>query len=211
MISYLPDADSAIDPPEMAGADHPMRIVTRAVAFDADWTAETAQFVQKVFDDMASTWNEGRSDEFRRLPLLDALDRGEVGDPSAIIELGSGTGLGTAVLAERFPGRVAAFDIALQMLQEADPSWGTRAQADAGALPLAEDSADLVVLINALLFPAEVDRVLRPNGAVVWVNSLGPSTPIHLTAEDVVLALPGDWQGLGSRSGTGTWSVLRRT
>lgn len=210
MICYLPDAESAVDPPEMAGVDHPMRLVTRSVAFDAEWTAETAQLVQSIFDDMASTWNEGRSDEFKRLPLEDALDRGDVGNPDLVIELGSGTGLGTQVLAERFSGRVAAFDIAVQMLNEADAIWGSRTQADAGALPLATDSVDLVVLVNALLFPTEVDRVLQPDGAVVWVNSLGENTPIHLTAEDVALSLPGDWDGLASRSGTGIWSVLRR-
>jgi len=66
------------------------------------------------------------------------------------------------------------------------------------------------VLINAFLFPVEVDRVLAPGGLVVWVNSSGESTPIHLTAEEVVEVLPGDWDGVAARAGVGTWCVLHR-
>ena len=38
---------------------------------------------------------------------------------------------------------------------------------------------------------AEVERVLSRGGAVVWVNSSGEQTPIHLSPEDVRAALPG--------------------
>ncbi|MDZ7734427.1 MAG: hypothetical protein U5R31_16350 [Acidimicrobiia bacterium] len=67
-----------------------------------------------------------------------------------------------------------------------------------------------MALQNALLFPAEVDRVLRPGGVVIWVNSRGEHTPIHLPAEEVADVLPGDWDGVASRAGEGTWCVLRR-
>ena len=66
------------------------------------------------------------------------------------------------------------------------------------------------MLVNALLFPAEVARVLAPGGALVWVNSLGDATPIHLSAADVAKALPGGWGGPASDAGWGTWCVLRR-
>ena len=67
-----------------------------------------------------------------------------------------------------------------------------------------------VVLINAFLFPAEVDRVLAPDGVVVWVNSSGPQTPIYLSVDDVVSRLPGSWEGVASQAGEGHWGVLRR-
>ena len=87
----------------------------------------------------------------------------------------------------------------------------TGAKSEATAqLPLADDSADVVLMINMLLFPAEVDRVLRPDGHVVWVNTLGDQTPIHLAPDDVAAALPGDWHGTTSFAGTGLWAVLRR-
>ena len=77
-------------------------------------------------------------------------------------------------------------------------------------LPLRDSCAAAVVLINAFLFPAEVDRILARDGAVVWVNSSGEQTPIFLSAEDLLTALPGTWMGTASQAGEGTWCVLRR-
>jgi hypothetical protein len=79
------------------------------------------------------------------------------------------------------------------------------------ALPLADGAAEAVVLVNCFLFPQEVDRVLAPDGVVVWVNSSGDQTPIHLPPSDVVAALPGRWQGVESEAGAGLWCVLRRS
>jgi hypothetical protein len=64
--------------------------------------------------------------------------------------------------------------------------------------------------VNALLFPAEVDRMLALDGSVVWVNSSGDQTPIHLGSEEVAAVLPGEWRGVASRAGQGSWCVLRR-
>ena len=65
-------------------------------------------------------------------------------------------------------------------------------------------------MINMLLFPHEVDRVLRPDGVIVWVNTLGDQTPIHLPPDDVVAMLPGEWDGRTARAGTGFWLTARR-
>ena len=65
-------------------------------------------------------------------------------------------------------------------------------------------------MINAFLFPAEVERVLSPGGALVWVNSSGEDTLIHLSVDDLLAALPGEWCGTSSRAGEGLWCVLRR-
>ena len=48
------------------------------------------------------------------------------------------------------------------------------------------------------------------DGVVVWVNSSGSQTPIHLPAADVAAALPGAWAGVESGAGEGLWCVLRR-
>jgi hypothetical protein len=66
-------------------------------------------------------------------------------------------------------------------------------------------------MINMILFPDEVDRILRPNGRVVWINTLGDQTPIHLPPDDVATALPGDWDGVTARAGVGLWAVFRRS
>jgi ubiquinone/menaquinone biosynthesis C-methylase UbiE len=96
------------------------------------------------------------------------------------------------------------------MLRRAPPESGPRVQADAACLPLADHSFDCVTLVNALLFPDEMNRVLKPAGWLVWVNSLGDRTPIHLSAADVAKAMPGGWSGVSAEAGWGTWCVLRR-
>ena len=60
------------DRPEMAGPDHPMRKVTRQVAFEANaWTRDRAEKVGVLFDTMAPQWHE-RVTEDRSAPLRDA-------------------------------------------------------------------------------------------------------------------------------------------
>jgi hypothetical protein len=74
---------------------------------------------------------------------------------------------------------------------------------------VADGAADVVVLINAFLFPAEVERVLA-SGVLVWVNSSGEDTPIHLSTREVVSSLGFPVEGVESRAGVGTWAALRR-
>jgi SAM-dependent methyltransferase len=194
--------------PQTAGPDHPMRKVTRQVAFEpGGWTAERARKVRELFDGMAPEWHRLAHD-MRDHTLRDALARGGLGG-GGCVEVGSGTGFGTLLLAEHFE-RVIACDISYQMLRRAPAEAGPRVQADGSCLPLASTSTDTLVLVNALLFPLEVERVLREDGRLVWVNSLGDATPIHLAADDVAKALPGSWHGVASEAGWGTWCVLRR-
>ncbi len=186
-----------------------MRKVTRQVAFEDAWDAERAAKVAALFDSMAHEWDQpGRRHRERWEALEDALDRGGVAD-GPVLELGSGTGLGTRVLAESFAS-VVALDLAAEMLAVAPPELGARVRGDASALPVADASIEVIVMVNALLFPSEVDRVLAPSGRIVWVNTIGEQTPIHLPADDVAAALPGEWVGVASRAGTGTWAVLGR-
>jgi hypothetical protein len=77
-------------------------------------------------------------------------------------------------------------------------------------LPFADGMVATLLLVNMLLFPAEVDRVLDERGALVWVSSTGPHTPIYLSPEEIEAALPGDWDIVGSDAGRGTWCVARR-
>lgn len=206
---HLPPAPDAVDPPPFANGDHPMRKVTRQVAFDDAWDGERAAKVAALFDSMAATWTADHDAPERYASLGDAFARGDV-PPGRCLELGSGTGLGTRLLASHHDGLIVALDIAADMLANAPAALGARVRGDAAALPIAAGSVDVVVLVNALLFPSEVDRVLAPDGAVVWVNTAAESTPIHLPPEDVVAALPGEWHGVAGRAGTGLWAVVRR-
>ena len=153
-----------------------------------------------------------RTSPQRTAIVMDAVTRGfdAVRPPSGLaVEVGSGTGAYSHLLAERF-AKVVAIDLSLAMLQLAPRAPARRVQGDGARLPLVDASAAAIILINAFLFPDEVERVLAADGVVVWVNSSGEHTPIYLSVDDLVAALPGEWTGVSSRAGEGHWCVLRR-
>lgn len=198
-------------PSGLGGPDHPMRLVTRqAAGLDpGGWTGDTRHRVSGIFDTLAAEWHT-RTSPARTKVVVDALDRGGVGAPGGTcVEVGSGIGTYTPLLAERFDA-VLAVDLSIEMLRAAPATPGHRVRADASQLPVVDGSAAAVVLVNAFLFPAEVDRVLAPGGVVVWVNSSGEETPIHLLPAEVADVLPGAWDGVASRAGAGIWCALRR-
>lgn len=209
MIETLSDHSTASDPEPFAGPDHPMRLLTRAKAFGEPWTAENAARIESIFDGLAQEWSESHVDPTKAAPLEDALDRGDVPVEGDWLEVGSGTGAGARVLASRV-GSLTCTDLSTEMLRHA-PDLAPRVRCDASMLPFGADRFDAVLLINMLLFPDEVDRVLRPDGVVVWINTLGDQTPIHLPPIDVLAALPGDWHGTTARAGTGFWLSARRS
>jgi SAM-dependent methyltransferase len=191
-------------------AQHPMRNVTRQIAFEpGGWTAERRAKVAELFDGLAPGWKSHLDDPQRTAPLSDAYERGGIPGGGLCVEVASGDGQNTAFLASHHD-RVLCADLSMEMLRHAPTDVGHRLRADAGDLPLRPASVDVAVLVNAFLFPAELDRVLAPDGVLVWVNTAGDLTPIHLTTDDVLRALPGTWDGVDAEAGWGTWAVLRR-
>lgn len=185
-----------------------MRAVTRQIAFEpGGWTAERRGKVAALFDGLAPEWHTHLHDPQRTVPLADAYDRGGIVTGGTCLEVGSGDGANTEFLTTRHD-EVVALDLAFEMLRRGS---GTRVLADAGAAPLRDGAIDVAVLVNAFLFPTEIDRLLAPGGLLVWVNTAGDNTPIHLPADEVEEALPGAWDGLASEAGWGTWSVWRRS
>ena len=202
----LPEAPGRPDPLAFAEL---MQKTTREIAFSPDaWTNERAQQMTTLFDRLASSWRD-RADEARDAALEDALTRGGVGSAGLALEVGSGTGVFTSRVAQHFE-RVVAIDLSLEMLRLASRRAAPRICADAARLPLANGSVSAVVLANCFLFPAEVNRVLASDGALLWISTLGERTPIYLSAESVEEALPGSWSALTSEAGWGSWVVLRR-
>lgn len=213
-LTELPGLDIAGHLPSSRGNDeHPMRIMTRRAAglHPGAWDDAARTEVAAFFDTLAPEWHT-RTSPARDAVVADALARGlppDLGGADVCVELGSGIGAYTPMLAERWR-RVLATEVAIEMLRLAPAGVGQRVLADGARLPLADGEADAVVLVNCFLFPAEVDRVLAADGVVVWVNSSGGETPIHLSPDEVVLALPGRWSGVKSHAGVGIWSVVRR-
>ncbi len=209
MIERLPrQVPEAPGRPEAADFAAQMRKVTRQIAFEPEgWTPERAAKVGALFDGLATGW-EARQSETRMAPLRDALERGDVRS-GRCLEVGAGTGTASRELARRFDG-VVSVDLSMEMLRRAPVDVAARVRADGASLPLAPGSVQAMVLVNAFLFPAEVDRVLAEDGSLVWVSTNGDRTPIHLSADEVVQALPGAWSGRASEAGWGSWCVLSR-
>lgn len=123
--------------------------------------------------------------------LMESLEY--LGDqaPASILDLGSGPGTAAVELRRRWPkARVLAIDVALPMLRQVAPRRGwnplqrpiDRICADARALPLADDSVDLVFSNLCLQWVEDLDalfaglrRVLRPGGLLLC-STFGPAT-----------------------------------
>lgn len=218
----MPGTLTTLEPVEIPGhwpsglgsPDHPMRIMTRRAAglHPGPWDDAARADVGAFFDALAPEWHTRTSPE-RDAVVTDALARGlpdHAGHGAVCVELGSGIGAYTPALVPRWP-TVLATEVSLEMLLRAPRDVGHRLLADGSQLPLRAGTASSVVLVNCFLFPAEVDRVLDDDGVVVWVNSSGAETPIHLPSADVVAALPGRWEGVESTAGAGSWCVVWRS
>ena len=212
-VRHLAPTEAAPDAraPDPDGArDHPMRRVTEQVAADpSTWGPDQRRQVAGVFDDLAGEWHT-RAGPDRDAAMVDAFTRGvPPGLEGPAAEVGSGIGLTSGTVAARFTPALAV-EISPEMLRRSPPGPAHRVRADGAHLPVVDGRLAAVVLMNAFLFGPECARVLEPRGVVVWINSRGPLTPIHLPAEAVVEALPGTWEAVASETGPATWCVAWR-
>ncbi len=124
--------------------------------------------------------------------LLERLDYVRI-EPQCILDLGSGTGLCTTALSQRYKkAQIIALDIAPTMLKYAKnkQSWleknftGKQRYicGDADYLPLKDQSVDMIVSNLTLQWCPDLDhtfaelrRVLKPDGLLMF-TSLGPDT-----------------------------------
>jgi ubiquinone/menaquinone biosynthesis C-methylase UbiE len=163
--------------------------------------------VQSFWNRMARSWDANESPN-RTQSLLAATDH--VGDPKRILEIGTGTGSGAAVLKARFPGaEITGVDLSPEMVRiaQAKVQGVSFEPADASRLPFADASFDLVAQNNVPVYFAEIDRVLAPGGRVLVTSTFGPITPYYTphtllsrrfkklgyTGMRSEQAAPGDW------------------
>ncbi len=123
--------------------------------------------------------------------------------PASILETACGTGAVTLALAEKLPlAQIMATDVSQDMIDYAKTKGESRvvwAQAEAGDLPFAAHSFDLVLAqFGAMFFPDrpkafnEAKRVLRPGGALllsIW-DDLSLNELPRLAFEKVTAMFP---------------------
>jgi SAM-dependent methyltransferase len=210
------------DPSErMQGAETPLRL--RLIARGMSFAISRAPFLwpvlraptRRFWERAAARWDEQRGSAERLAPLAAACYRLEP-NPRRILELGTGTGAGASMLAQRFPtAEIWAVDLAEAMVQAARAKAGNRVRfevADAAALPYDDRSFDLVCQVNVPLYAKEIARVVAPGGHVIIASSLGPRTPYY--TPDSVVARQLRRHGLqplpGGHAGAGTYFLARR-
>jgi SAM-dependent methyltransferase len=138
--------------------------------------------MRDMFEGLAPTW------ETRLGPHHLGALRLAVEDLVAVraLDVGTGTGVAALALAEWFPDAdVTGVDLSPAMVAEAERKGGrARFQvADASRLPFADESFDLVTLMNAIPFFDELARVTAPGGTLVFSFSRGDETPIYVPEE----------------------------
>ena len=144
--------------------------------------------VRRAFARAAPTYDAHAAlqDEVRQR-LQERLDDATLA-PARILDLGSGTGRGTAALRKRYPqAHTIALDLALPMLHAARRHQGwrrpfARVCGDAEALPVADASIDLLHSNLCLQWCGTLEavfdgmrRVMRPQGMLLF-SSFGPQT-----------------------------------
>ncbi len=214
-LTFLPPVPPSAPAPNRGPDDYlTMQQVTEEIAFERDgWGAERRHKVTELFDALAPEWHT-RGGEDRLRPTRDALARGGVPDGGLAVEIGSGTGIQTQPLLEKFE-HVVSVDLSAGMLSLAPRRERVSLmRADACELPLSPGSADAIVCVNAYLFPTEYARVLRPHGRVVFVSTSGAQTPIYLPPEKVVSAVEnvfGEVHAISSAYEWSVWTIVTRS
>jgi SAM-dependent methyltransferase len=135
--------------------------------------------VQRFWNRMAGSWDANETPG-RTHAMQVALD--SVDSPARVLEIGSGTGSGAAILKARFPdAEVTGVDLSPEMVRIAQVKVPgvTFEPADAARLPFADGSFDLIVQNNVPVYFAELTRVLAPGGHVLITSTFGPATPYY--------------------------------
>ncbi|MEH6576452.1 MAG: malonyl-ACP O-methyltransferase BioC [Amphritea sp.] len=150
--------------------------------FEKSRIAESFSRAAVSYDSVAELQHQVGHVLLQRLPLM---------EQPVVLDLGCGTGFFTPRLDEQLtPVHLISLDLAQGMLQYARENRvirnGSWLCADAEALPLADNSVDLIFSSLAIQWcenlPAlfsEISRVLRPGGRFVF-STLGPNTLFEL-------------------------------
>jgi SAM-dependent methyltransferase len=200
---YPTEPPEPVVPYEGNAEDLPIRQSSEA-ALRGPWDDAVRSTTRAYWDTRAVDWTENMGPH-HTIPLIDALERLEE-RPQRVLELGLGTGLGTKQIRRLLPeAHLVGTDISPPMLHQSrrEGADAVLVAADTQALPFAEDSFDLVVILNSFLFPDQVRAVVKPGGTVIGAWSLGPGTPIYVRPDQAEAALGSD--ATAAEAAWGNW------
>jgi ubiquinone/menaquinone biosynthesis C-methylase UbiE len=135
--------------------------------------------VQRFWNRMSGGWDANESPG-RTQALRAAIE--ELDPPKRILEIGTGTGSGAAILKARFPGaQITGVDLSPEMVRiaQAKVLGVTFESADASRLPFPDASFDLVAQNNVPVYFSELARVTAPGGRILITSTFGPATPYY--------------------------------
>jgi hypothetical protein len=165
-----------------------------------------------TYDEMAQEWSAwavtqpGYAATVR--DGLRAASRDEA--PGWAFEVSCGTGQATEVLAGAV-ARTLSSDVNISMLRGASEYPTVRyLAADVRHLPLRTGTVPLLVGLNAVPHVAEFERVLAPDGQLLWCTSFGAGTPLYVAPERLLDLFGAGWSGEAAQAGHGEWTLLRR-
>ncbi|KAF1012757.1 MAG: Malonyl-[acyl-carrier protein] O-methyltransferase [Stenotrophomonas maltophilia] len=152
-----------------------------------------ARHIRRAFSRAASSYDAAAALQ-REVQgrLMESLDYLEARTPAVVLDVGTGAGHGAALMKKRWPkAQVIALDLALPMLAQAKRQAGwwkpfQRVCADAAALPLADNSVDVIFSNLCLQWVEDLPavfagfrRVLKPGGLLLC-STFGPDTLVEL-------------------------------
>jgi len=143
--------------------------------------------VRRFFDSVAADWDVRFAAEPGRMAPLTAALAAIEREPRGVLEVGTGTGAGAFLIADRFDAaQVLAIDIAPEMIEVARRKASSEAHArirfevaDVVALGREGERFDLVAMFNMPPFFDAVARLVAPGGYVACASARGPRTPFY--------------------------------
>jgi hypothetical protein len=189
-------------PPDLKGATHRSRIALEQVLADPNDEAAW-DFLAESYAEMAAEWREWAESQQRWYDSPIRVGLAHSKPVPWAYEVGCGTGEATVPLST---------DVNLAMISLAlRPANARFVVSDVRAMPLRDASVPLLVGLNAVPHIKEFNRVIAPDGQLLWCTSFGPGTPLYVEPERLLHLLGPGWVGEAGRAGHGEWMVLSRT
>ncbi|MFI6941174.1 class I SAM-dependent methyltransferase [Streptomyces sp. NPDC050418] len=200
-------------PPDLKAETHPSRHAQRQVLDGQLGGEEGWSRLRTIYAEQAPEWRDWTQlQPGYAQSVADGLR--EVKDAPWAVEVCCGTGEATSEVRARFT-KVVACDVNLAMLRGRDtgaPQDGVVwIAADVRSLPFADRSVPLMVALNGVFNPEEIERVIVPGGQVLWCTSFREGTPLYVSPGEMGDRLGSGWTGRTGLSGFGQWTLLTRT